>query len=356
MSISFLQLDNCRNIVSTSIPCPHQFNLFFGDNGAGKTAILEAIYYLSCGKSFRTNHIDHIIHEKSNELTVFAKLKNGSQLGIQKTRDSTVSLRYNNDKINNIAQFSQSLPVQFIGTTSHRILLDGPKSRRQFLDWGLFHTCPHFYPQWREFQKLLVQRNAMLKSRASLNELYSWNHVVANTGEALTALRKNYIAEFLPYFNHIISIFLKNIHMKLNYTQGWSLDCSLLDSLNKNVSRETIFGYTLYGPHRADLTIEIDNIPAQEILSQGQQKLVSYALRLAQGLHFHEITKNHPIYLIDDMPSELDKNKRTLVAKILNDIGAQVFLTAVEKSNLDELIDLGNSKMFHVKHGELVTG
>lgn len=352
--ISLLKISNHRNIAAITIPCSPQFNLFFGDNGAGKTAVLEAIYYLSCGKSFRTNHLERMILGDLSELTIFSQLTNGDQLGLQKSRSGESTIRYNEKTISSITQLSQSIPVQFIGTASHRILLDGPKARRQFLDWGLFYTCPHFYPQWREYQKLLSQRNAALKARAPMDELTTWNHMVAATGEALNKLRVNYINEFAPYFTKIASVLLRDIHIDFSYSQGWNSDCSLLESFNRNVSRETLFGYSLYGPHRADLTISINDIPAQDVLSQGQQKLLSYALRLAQGLHSQQCTTKSPIYLIDDMPSELDPEKQFLVASILRNINAQVFLTAISADDLLGFINPHESNMmFHVKHGNI---
>lgn len=354
MPISFLKISHFRNIVAATIPCSPRFNLFFGDNGAGKTAVLEAIYYLSRGKSFRTNHINRMILSDLNELTVFAKLTDGDQLGLQKIRNSSSSIRYNEEDVTSITQISQSMPVQFIGTASHRILLDGPKSRRQFMDWGLFYTCPHFYPQWREYQKILSHRNAALKARVSIDELMTWNHMITSCGEALNRLRQNYIAEFFPYFIKIVSVVLQDIHIDLNYTQGWNSEHSLFDCLIQNVSRETLFGYTLYGPHRADLSISINEIPAQDVLSQGQQKLLSYALHLAQGLHFQNIIEKSPIYLIDDMPSELDIEKRRLISNILREINAQVFLTGIRADDLLDLMNINESNnMFHVKHGKI---
>lgn len=355
VSITSLQLTHFRNLTSVSLSCAPRFNLFFGNNGAGKTALLEAIYYLSCGKSFRTSQIDRIIHHDSSEFIVFSTFNDCGKLGIQKNREHSPVVRYNTETVKSVATISQFLPVQFIGTSSHRILIDGPKVRRQFLDWGLFYTYPHFYPQWRDYQRVLEHRNAALKARLTHNELTTWNQQIAAIGEAISSLRKNYLIEFLPYFNKIISVLLPDSHIDIQYSQGWRPDSTLLDCLKNNVSRETLFGYSLYGPHRADLLITADNKPAQEVLSQGQQKLISHALRLAQGLFFEKITGKAPIYLIDDMPSELDGEKRLLVIRVLHDMKAQVFLTAIDQKELLGLHDFDvSSKMFHVKHGDIV--
>lgn len=354
MTIASVHISHLRNILSAQIECSSQFNLFYGDNGAGKTSILEAIYYLGTGKSFRTHHHDRVIQQNENQLTLFAQLSNDAPaaIGLQRLRDGSVKIRINEEDIRSVAAISHYLPVQFIGSDSHRILSDGPKCRREFLDWGLFHTNPHFFVQWKLFQKLLVQRNAALKARAPQDELIIWNREFAVAGEALNSLRQAYVDDFLPVFNEIIAILLENIPISIDYLQGWNQSLSLEACLNQYVSRETMVGHSLYGPQRADLALAVNKLPAQDGLSQGQQKLVSYALRLAQGIHLQTSVGKTPVYLIDDLPSELDPQKRALVVEILTKLNAQVFITGIESCDFDDILALGReNRMFHVEHG-----
>jgi len=355
VSLRTLQITNLRNIASANIDCSSQFNLFFGDNAAGKTSVLEAIYYLGTGKSFRTHHHDRVVHHAENQLTLFANLCAENSIipiGLQRSRDGSLQIHINGEAARSVADISQQLPIQFIGSDSHRILNDGPKCRRAFLDWGLFHTNPLFYSQWKTFQRLLVHRNSALKARAPRDELLIWNNQFAEVGEALNLLRNLYVNDFTPYFNEIISVLLPDLTISIEYFQGWDVDCALESCLTRNVSRETSVGHSLYGPHRADLSLTVDGFPAQDGLSQGQQKLVSYALRLAQGLHLQTTVAKTPVYLIDDLPSELDPQKRTLVTEILAGLRAQVFITGIEACDLEEILDLNEgNRMFHVKHG-----
>ncbi|MCX7120351.1 MAG: DNA replication/repair protein RecF [Gammaproteobacteria bacterium] len=355
MSITSLKIVSFRNITNASLDCSSRFNLFFGDNAAGKTSVLEAIYYLSSGKSFRTRHHDRVVQYSQNQLTIFALMKsdNGEiPIGLHRAMNGTFQVRINEETIYSVAEISRYLPVQFIGSDSHRILSDGPKCRRQFLDWGLFHTNPLFYSQWKMFQKSLMLRNAALKARASRDELHIWNHEFSVVGEALNASRQAYAAEFAPIFQEIMRVLLNDITVDLLYSPGWDVSISLETCLNQNVSRETFVGHSLFGPHRADLAISVGGVPAEDVLSQGQQKLVSYALRLAQGIHLQSSAGKTPIYLIDDLPAELDPYKRHLVTEILSTIRAQVFITGIESSDLNEILALHrDNKMFHVKHG-----
>lgn len=358
MTILSLSLSNFRNIHEQLIECSSSFNLFYGDNAAGKTSILEAIYYLSTAKSFRTHHHDRVISSDCDALTVFAhcQLENSHiPIGIHRFRDGSLQIKMNGKPVRSILEISQHFPVQFISSDSHRILSDGPKSRRQFLDWGLFHTNLLFFNQWKAFQKLLVQRNSALKSHASRDELLIWNHEFALLGEILNEMRMQYVNNFIPVFNQIIQTLLPDIAISIQYLSGWDQNIPLETCLNQNVSRETLFGYALFGPHRADLRLFLNGLPVEDVISQGQQKLVSYALRLAQGLHLQRSTSKKPIYLIDDLPSELDPQKRSLVVEILAKLGSQVFITGIGSSDLQEIFQLNpNNRMFHVKHGAIL--
>lgn len=355
MLIQSLQITNFRNISCAMLACSAKFNVFYGDNAAGKTSVLEAIYALSTAKSFRCSHHDVVIRHDQAEFTLFSNCYDGFSvipIGLERNRNGFLRIHLLAETIRSIAEVSQLLPVVFIGSDSHRILTDGPKARRQFLDWGLFYTCPHFYPQWKVFQKILNHRNAALKNRVSREELTMWNVELANAGEVMHQLRQSYVDDFLPVFVGILAVFLEDVPITARYVAGWDAEFSLLDCLNQQLYKEMQVGHTLSGPHRADLLLTVDNLFAEDVLSQGQQKLVSYALHLSQGIYLKMRTQKSPIFLIDDMPSELDTQKQALVVKILADLGVQVFITGIHARDLEQIQSLHlDNKMFHVKHG-----
>lgn len=358
MPIESIHISRFRNLPEIAIQCAPRFNLFFGENGAGKTSILEAIYYLSLSKSFRTSHIDRLVLEDYDDFVIFTKLRHDNTtipIGVQKYRDSRVVAHINQESIKSTAEISRYLPIQFIGSDSHRVLTDGPKVRRQFLDWGLFYTNSEFFTIWKQFNKTLNHRNAALKARAPLSELKVWNQQFSDFAETLHSFRQSYIDSLTPFFLKIIHSLLETNQISLIYSPGWNIEQNSLSLLlETNLYKEMQVGHSLFGPHRADLILQEGKIPAYDVLSQGQQKLVSYALRLAQGMHFQSITGQAPIYLIDDLPSELDPQKRKLVTTILQEIDAQVFITGILEADLHEIMALSTQNhMFHVKHGRI---
>lgn len=358
MTIELLKISHFRNIDDITIDCTPGFNLFYGDNGAGKTSILETINYLSFARSFRTHLHDKLINDNRDYFVIFSKIKNNNisiPLGVQKSRDASIIAHLNESRVKSILEISRFLPIQFVGSNSYRILTDGPKLRRQFFDWGLFYTNPNFYTVWKRFLHVLTQRNAALKARSLKKDVFIWNPEFIELCNMLHLQRKTYFESLTPFFNQIISVWLHSMPIQLSYYPGWDDSLQLSNCLENHFSREIQLGHTIFGPHRADLLILHGNNLAQDILSQGQQKLVSYALRLAQGLHYHAATNKHPVYLIDDLPSELDKNKMELVVSILRKMNSQVFITGIHKEDLVLIgsADSQHDRMFHVKHGNV---
>lgn len=359
MRINTLTIDSFRNLRHCTLNTCDKFNLFHGDNAAGKTSILEAIYTLSCAKSFRSRSSEALITQNEACFSLFARLtdKEGATVpvGLSKSRDGKRVIRVNEANQPSISAITQHLAIQFIGSSSYTILTDGPKSRRQLINWGLFHTNPVFYITWKNFHKLLTQRNAALKNQRPRHEILSWDAAFIESALAVHQLRCDYVSVFSHFFNKIIAQLLPNVSVTLTYSSGWHESQTLESHLSENFQREMHLGYTLSGPHRADLLISFEDTPVSDILSQGQQKLVSYALSLAQGLHLQEYTNKSPIYLIDDLPSELDPDKRHRIVKLLSEIDAQIFITGIERWQFEHL-DFSNKaiNMFHVKHGGII--
>ncbi len=356
MLISSLQVTGFRNLQSIDFKPSSQFNVFYGQNGAGKTSILEAIYYLGLGRSFRTSLSARLIQKDTSGFSLFARLLNETTeipVGIERLLDGSRRIRYNGEKIASVAPLAQQLPIQLISTDSYRYFHDGPKIRRQFLNWGLFHVKPSFFPLWQRLLQLLKQRNAALKAKQPLNELSIWNADLIDVSEQIDALRIEYVSQLQPVLDGLLSRLLSTKSLNLSYLRGWDQAQDYASSLETHFYKDQAIGYTSTGPQRADLQLFINDTPAQDHLSQGEQKLAAYALYLAQGLLLQELSGKAPIYLIDDLPSELDPEKRICITNILSELQTQVFITGITTFELKDVIKLENAQVFHVEHGRV---
>lgn len=355
--ISNLIVRHFRNLNAVDIDTSSHVNIFYGQNGSGKTSLLESIYYLGLGRSFRTNHALHIINNDANGFSVFANLYKKDQkipMGIEKNRTGERNIKINSENITTISDLAKYLPLQLMSTISYRFFFNGPKVRRQFLDWMLFHVEQLFFSQWQLFQRILKQRNAEIKAGSPLDQITLWNKKFIRIANAIDQLRKGILVEFEPIFMKLLHQLLPKYEIKISYRRGWKQDMDLEAVLEQNLERDLQLGYTKNGPQRADLQLLIDSVPAQDILSQGQLKLTLYSFHLAQGLLLKEKTGKGPIFLIDDITSELDYEKRDCIAHVLQEIDSQIFITTLELSNLGQISQLKEINLFHVEHGEII--
>ncbi len=352
-----LVINQFRNLTAVVLEPQAGINIFYGQNGSGKTSILEAIYFLGLGRSFRTHLVPRIIQHDANQFTLFAQLQHENQIqpvGVERSRQGEKRMRINGETVTSLAPLAKQLPLQLLTTESHRYFHDGPKPRRQYLDWGVFHVEPGFYSMWQQFQKVLKQRNAGLKSQLNAREVGVWNPELIRLSNTFDQYRKDYIAQLQPILTSLLAIVLPEVdQLTLRYFRGWSRERDFAEVLSESLARDQQLGYTQYGPQRADLQLYADKTPVCDDLSQGQQKLAAYALHLAQGLLLQKITQQSPIYLIDDLPSELDPEKRRFITHILTELHAQVFITGITQEELSNMIPLDQVQMFHVEQGQV---
>ncbi len=357
MTLSKLGVTAFRNIQHIDIQPHAKFNLVWGDNGAGKTSLLESIYYLSCAKSFKTNLTQSVIQNDHDQLTIhgIAHYHNTDySLGIAKKTDGTRKIHINSEKTRSIAELSCHLPTLLITTTSYRFFHDGPKFRRQLVDWGLFHMEPEYNATWKAYQTVLKQRNASIKSQRYSQIIQTWDTLLAEHGDKINIYRESYIKQIKPFFMELVGTLLPELpQLDINYNKGWSQEQSLLTAIEQAYQQDNRLGYTTKGPHRADLVISCNQVPVCEYLSQGQQKLAVTALKLAQGKLLAIEQNQSPIYLIDDLPSELDDNKIQLICNALIELSSQTFITTIRSHSISQFIQENQFSLFHMKQGRL---
>ncbi|OOV87370.1 DNA replication/repair protein RecF [Oceanospirillum linum] len=363
MSIRRLDIAGFRNLTSAQLQPASGVNLIIGENGAGKTSILEAISVLSTGRSFRASRTPAIINFEQDAYTLFAEVFNALAahqqivpIGISRNRQGEQQIRIAGQQARTASQLAELLPVQTINSESFQLLEGSPKVRRQFVDWGVFHVEHVFFPVWQAGQKALKQRNKLLKYGKMQGSAQhdTWDEALAGYAEQIDLYRARYVEMLIPEFKSTLSELAFSDEVSLSYYRGWDRTVSCLDALRQNREKDLALGFTQSGPHRADLKIRVNKLPAVDVLSRGQQKLVVCALLLAQGRLMQKVTGKQSIYLVDDLPAELDSEHRNYLCQVLEEMQCQVFITSVEA---DALIQSWSAStpmtVFHVKHGEL---
>lgn len=356
MPLTRLIVKQFRNIKACDIQLSPGFNFLIGPNGSGKTSVLEAIYLLGHGRSFRSSLTGRVIQNDYDELFVHGRFMNSDQfelpIGINKQRDGTTEVKIGGQPGQKIAKLANVLPLQLIHPEGFDLLTAGPKSRRAFIDWGVFHSEPAFYETWGRYKRLAKQRNALLKSARDYSEVSHWDQELAKLAESISEWRELYVNMVKTVAETICREFLPEFDIQLKYYRGWEKDTAYKDILSQNFERDQSLGYTFSGPNKADLRIKVNGTPVEDVLSRGQLKLMVCALRVAQGQHLTEMTGKQCIYLIDDFASELDSQRRQRLADCLKATGAQVFVSSITKNQIADMHDeLG--KVFHVEHGTI---
>ncbi|MGJ8667997.1 MAG: DNA replication/repair protein RecF [Oceanococcus sp.] len=355
MHLQTLSVQNLRCIQAVTLELNSQLNILCGDNGAGKTSLLEAVYLLSRGQSFRTSNVRRLIRDDTEHCLVHAKHVSDQDvitpLALQKTVDKT-RIRIGHSKVQRISELARVCPALVIEPGQHRLVEDGPILRRRFLDWSVFHVEHSYHAAWSRFSRVLKQRNHLLRSKRQ-QELASWTHEYVESAQHVDALRKKVFAELLPIFSNLLKQFFEeDLNLQITYRPGWPTETELNEQLEKQYSQDLERGFTQSGPHRAEIRITAGAHAAKECLSRGQQKLLITALLLAQAEHFHHRLSVQPILLVDDLASELGEKARDVLFDFLKKYQGQCFLTSLNERTLSSALK-ETSQMFHVKHGEV---
>jgi DNA replication and repair protein RecF len=355
MRIKSLGIRNLRLISAADIAAFGKLNLIFGPNASGKTSLLEAIYLLAASRSFRTPNMLELLRHGSDILQVTAKVVDLQgriiPLGLERSREG-LQLRAGGKRVNRASELAQWLPAQIIHPDSHLLVSGGPKGRRRFLDWGVFHVEPQFQSVWRRYDKALKQRNAALKARAQSPLDRVWDSELHETANEIDRLRRRYVeglVETLPQFTEAI---MGAQQFELEYDPGWDQSRSLLEELAHTLARDRKRGFTCSGPHRADLVFSHRGQPAAQIISRGQQKMLVVALFLAQAELLNRRTGRSSVLLFDDLAAELDAEHRQKTLLVLEGMSVQVFITALDKDVVRPTAGTDH-KLFHVEHGRL---
>lgn len=359
LNIEKLKIINYRNYNQLQLEFHPKINIFVGDNAQGKTNILEAIYMSGTGKSFRTNRDRDIIKFDKNQayvkveaqkrysnVTVELKLEENKKKQI---KINGLSLTKNYEILNNIF-------VVVFSPEDLKLIKEGPSERRKFLDFEISNIKPSYYHNINQYNKVLMQRNHLLRKANNLNKykntLEVWDEKLVEIGTLIIKERVkfiNRIGTLSRLIHRKITDNLENLEVKYLSNVPFERENDIVDKFNinlkKNFEIDLNRGMTTVGPHRDDLGIYINGIDARNYGSQGQQRTTALSLKLAEIELIKAEALEYPVLLLDDVMSELDQSRQKYLIKSLKDV--QIFITTTEINSLERYA-IENKKIFIV--------
>jgi DNA replication and repair protein RecF len=354
-----LELQNFRNIGSAALDLSAGFNFFHGLNGAGKTAVLEAVHVIGRGRSFRTQHLQDVIQRGHDRLIVRAVVEDEhvglQRLAIGRSRAGETEIRINGEPGRRMSQMAALMPMEVVTPDLVELVFGGPAVRRQWLDWGVFHVEHDYMSLLRRYSAAVRQRNAGLKSivagKLPLKALEPWTAEVALLGEHVTSARVAHLDGIRAIVADVVSRLSEDLEIEISYRRGWSDEIALANVLGEQTGRELKLGSTLAGPHRADVELRTRGQLCSMTLSRGQAKVLASALMLAQADHVRRSASRSGLFLIDDIGAELDERHRNRFFEALIERGIQVLATSVDPPDGEVRARCADHAMFHVEHG-----
>ena len=359
MALGQLSIQNLRCLRQAELDLHPGRNVIVGANGSGKTSLLEAIYLLGRGRSFRTRNSERLITHGESRLVVFGRTippeDSGipTALGVQVTRGEPTVAKVRGEFTRSLAELSAALPVQVIDPGLHKLVEDSAFRRRRWMDWTTFHVEHGFMDIWMAYTRALKQRNAMLRQiqqgTAGIAQLAAWDIEMADLGEKLAQSRRQMLADVLPYWRETV-LALTGLNLELVYFQGWAQGRSLIEALEASHERDMARGSTHAGPHRGDVLLKRDGRLARDSLSRGQQKLAAVSMILAQLRLLAHVLPEPPTLLLDDPAAELDPERLGRFIEQVAPLNCQLVLTSLAPEGQP----FGQpDRMFHVEQGRV---
>jgi DNA replication and repair protein RecF len=333
MSLCEITLTNVRCIEEAKLRLPPGLTLIHGGNGSGKTSLLEGIFILGRGRSFRTRNTERLIRRGQTHMRVTGEVEQPAvgplHIGFEVSRTGTIA-RLGGRSAESLAELSQAFPVQVIEPGIHRLVEEGGYRRRRWLDWTVFHVEPQFVDLWLRYTRVLKQRNAALKTQGETVAI--WDADLARSGEAITEARQRLLDRLKPYWRAAVMA-LSGLEVELQYMRGWSHEHSLRDALAASRATDSLRRLTHAGPHRADVAVRLHGRPARDLLSRGQQKLVAVAMTIAQLRLLQDLQQVTPTLLLDDPAAELDGERLRRFIDEVTSLRCQLVVTSLESKS-----------------------
>ena len=360
MEISSLKLLNFRNYESLDINFSKHTNIIYGLNGMGKTNLVEAIYMLALTKTFRLGNETVVIKKGKNiakiEGTIKDNITNNYKIIIS---DNGKRIKINNTKITKISDYMAKINIIVFNPDDLKIIKDTPMTRRKLLNIEISGIDKNYLINLTNYNKILKQRNSYLKvlnkkNISATTFLTILTEQLIEVGMNLVKSRQEFIANINSYITDIYYTITKKGSLSINYKSEYLKKDkeTLLKMYQKNISREIMFGKTLFGPHHDDIEFIVDKEIVKEYSSVGEQKNSVIAFKLAEIKNIEQVLNKKPILILDDLFSELDKEKINNILKLI-DNDMQTFITTTDIDNIDPKL-LSKSKIFKCNYGKII--
>ena len=352
MILKRISILNYKNLEQVELSFSPKLNCFFGQNGMGKTNLLDAVYFLSFCKS-AGNPIDsqNICHDADFfVIQGFYEAADGTpeEIYCGMKRRQKKQFKRNKKEYTRLSDHIGFLPLVMVSPADSELIAGGSDERRRFMDVVISQYDKEYLDALIRYNKALVQRNTLLKSEQPVEEM------MAQAGEVVFRKREAFIREFIPIFQSFYS-FISQDREKVGLSyDSHARDASLLEVLKESRARDQIMGYSLRGVHKDELNMLLGDFPIKREGSQGQNKTYLVALKLAQFDFLKRTGTTVPLLLLDDIFDKLDASRVEQIIKLVaGDSFGQIFITDTNREHLDRILHKVGSdyKMFRVEQG-----
>lgn len=361
MKILSVDIHNLRNIKQAHIELSLQHNLVFGENGAGKTSLLEAVHLLGYGRSFRTRNPRDLINSNDSSMDVavssLIQRDSGEQLraGISKSSDGKSRARLDGEALPSASILVREFPLVSIEATSVELLTGGPSERRQALDWGVFHVEHSFGDHSRQLRQIVSNRNALLKQKQpDVDQLAVWDKQLVRVSLQVQAQRQPYFELLAPKIREVFSLLEPELvdELEIELYAGWPDGRELEQLVVERRDRDLFEKRSTRGAHTADVRFSLSGTPVRDRMSRGQLKALLIAFKCAQAKLYNAQSGLRSVLLLDDLAAELDPQKLKKVVSMLDGLGCQTLQTYTSEISPGQLgLHPDSCRMFHVKQG-----
>lgn len=361
MKINSIKLNNYRNYTEEKVYFSPSLNVLLGKNAQGKTNLLEAIYYCAVAKSPRTTKESELVKwncDSANILLDYETKAGNKKIEIMLKRRGKKIVKVNRVNILKIADLVGAVKCVYFSPDELKLVKDAPQDRRKFLDTDISQLSKNYFYLLLKYNKILESRNKLLKETLDTNTLEQtlpiWTIQLANVGAKIISWRIKFLEKLKVYAKNshaYLTSSQENLELEYQGIVGESeqeIESKLLKEYELSKPKDIKLGYTTVGPHRDDIAMLVDGVDIRTFGSQGQHRTVALSLKLAELEIFKDECGEYPILLLDDVLSELDKDRQSRLLEKIREI--QTILTT---TNVNEYL-LDNATIIRVEDGKVI--